>query len=193
MLKGLTSETYDTQHVFRQLLTAMATPGTVQQVDIDLECPGGLYKASGAILLSLLDFDTLFHSDFLPSGDEVQWLSFHTGMPTTRSRQQADFAVIHDNDALIDPSVFKTGSLEFPHKSTTLLVQTRGILNHGRLRLEGPGIETERYLTLKGVKTSFWENRLKMVKALYPMGVDMIFICENRFVAIPRTTKVEIF
>ena len=58
MEKGLHSEVFDSQKVFRQILNAMADPGTIMEIDIDLSCPENLHPASGAILLTILDFET---------------------------------------------------------------------------------------------------------------------------------------
>lgn len=193
MLKGLTSETRDTQYVFRKLLTAMSQPGQIQQLDMDLDCPGKLHMATGAIFLSMLDFDTPLNADISGSSEEIQWLRFHTGMPFTRSRHQSLFAVVTDCDQLYDPAVYNLGSIEDPHRSTTLLVQTWGISENGRLRIQGPGIKNESYITIKGIKESFWINRRELLSASFPLGVDMVFICENRFVALPRTTRLEMF
>lgn len=192
MLRGFKSETVDSQLVFRKLLSAMAHPGTIEQIDIDLICPGHLHNASGAILLSLLDYETPLWSDLENGSKEIQWLKFHTGAPFSHIKSNARFALATDYDHLDDPNLFHPGTLESPDHSATLLIQTRDLDNNGRIRLTGPGIKTDTFVKLAGIKEAFLNKRLKMNK-MYPLGVDIIFICENRFLALPRTTVLEVY
>ena len=191
MLKGLLSETRDTQTVFRKLLSAMASPGEIGQVDINLNCPGSLHPASGAILLTMLDYSTPFWSDLENGSKEIQWIRFHTGAPFVHMKSRALFALAVDYDRLVNPDSFNPGTLESPDHSTTLLVQTRGVGHNGRIRLTGPGIPSETYLKLGGIKETFLKRRATLIQD-YPLGIDMIFISDDRFVAIPRTTVMEV-
>jgi len=61
----------------------------------------------------------------------------------------------------------------------------------GRIKLTGPGIKNQAFLKIRGIKETFLHNRAKLYET-YPLGVDMIFVCDRTFVAIPRTTKMEI-
>jgi alpha-D-ribose 1-methylphosphonate 5-triphosphate synthase subunit PhnH len=191
MLKGFESETGDSQLIFRKLLIAMAGPGSIQDMELDMNCPGNLYPASGAILLTLLDFETPFRTDFGNGSRETQWIQFHTGAPVENRAANPLFVLWSDDETLDDPSVFNPGTLVSPEISTTLIVQTRGLENNGRIRLTGPGIQNETHLELKGIKDDFIKARARMTSC-FPLGIDMIFTCENRFVAIPRTTILEV-
>ncbi|CCK81348.1 MULTISPECIES: phosphonate C-P lyase system protein PhnH [Desulfobacula] len=192
MLKGFQSETYDTQYVFRELLSAMAKPGIIKDMELDMACPGNLHMASGAILLALLDFETPLCSDLKNTDQAIQWIRFHTGAPIIRMPNRSLFALYTNLEQLKDPAEFNQGTIESPDQSTTLLIQTSGLENNGRIKLTGPGIQCKTYLNLKGVKDIFLHKRADMINN-YPLGIDMIFIYNNRFVAIPRTTKLEIF
>ena len=191
MLKGFQSETVDSQAIFRKLLSAMAHPGVIEQIDMDMVCPGNLHSAAGAILLTLLDFETPFWSDLSNDSKEIQWVRFHTGAPFVRIKSRSLFGLATDYDRLENPEAFNPGSLASPDHSTTLLVQTRGLDYNGRIRMTGPGIQTETYLKLAGIKERFLNKRQKAIQN-YPLGIDMIFICDSRFVAIPRTTLMEV-
>jgi alpha-D-ribose 1-methylphosphonate 5-triphosphate synthase subunit PhnH len=192
MLSGFESETHDSQFVFRKLLTAMANPGSIKEIDLDIQCPENLHPAAGGILLTLLDFETPFWTDLTKDSNEAQWIQFHTGAPFQRRAADAAFVLCTDYDTLVNPKIFNQGTLASPDRSATLLIQTRGIDNNGKIRLQGPGIQKEVYLKLNGIKQIFLKRRAKMTEH-YPLGVDMIFICDNRFVAVPRTTILEIF
>jgi len=191
MLNGFDSDTFDSQIVFRQVLSAMASPGTILNIGIDLVAPETLHPAAGAILLALLDFETPLWSDLENASPPIQWLRFHTGAPTTFLKQNASFALVTDYDNLEDPVLFNPGTIESPDISTTMIVQTRGLDNTGRIKLTGPGIKNQTFLRINGIRENFWNNRSELFDA-YPLGVDMIFVCDTTLVAIPRTTKVEV-
>ncbi len=191
MLKGFDSEVFDSQAVFRNLLLAMANPGTIAAPDIHLSCPDRLAPGAGALLLTLLDFETVLWSDLDPETPEIKWVHFHTGTRLTPAPDRAGFALFTDSEKLMDPGRFNPGTAASPDLSTTLVIQTRG-LNQGRkLRLTGPGIEKEAFIHYAGIPPEFWENRAIMNQA-YPAGIDMILVHASRITALPRTTKVAV-
>lgn len=191
MQKGFQSETFDSQTIFRKVLDAMANPGQIMEIDIDLAPPEGIHPAAGAILMTLLDFETPLWSDLAHDSEGIQWLRFHTGASFTRMEHNAAFALCTDYDRLGDPEAFNQGTIESPQLSSTLVVQARGIDDRDSLRLTGPGIQTPKFLRVTGIKNQFFRKRARLFET-YPLGVDMIFVCGTVFVAIPRTTSVEI-
>ena len=54
---GFVDPVLDAQSVFRRVLAAMAQPGAIGEIDIDLEPPAPLNAATTAACLSLVDFD----------------------------------------------------------------------------------------------------------------------------------------
>jgi len=191
MQKGFHSETVDSQTVFRAVLDAMANPGKIMEMPIEIDSPKGIAPAAGAVLMTLLDFETPLWSNLEHDSDGIQWLRFHTGAPFTRAKKNAAFALCTDYDQLGDPEDFDLGTIESPQESTTLIVHTRGIDERATLRLSGPGIQTHTHLKLTGVPHKFFQQRAKLFDT-YPLGVDMIFVCDTIFVAIPRTTRLEV-
>jgi hypothetical protein len=81
MKSGFASQTFDSQKVFRTLLDAMASPGEIMTLDVDIDFQEPAHYASGAILLTLMDFETPFWTDLESRNDAVHWLRFHTGAP----------------------------------------------------------------------------------------------------------------
>jgi alpha-D-ribose 1-methylphosphonate 5-triphosphate synthase subunit PhnH len=189
--KGLDSEVFDSQAVFRQLLSAITCPGTITATDIKLSCPDRLHMSAGALLLTLLDFETPFWADLAPDSPEINWLKFHTGAPVTHNTSRAGFALLTDYKNLLDPDQFNPGTMISPDISTTLIIQTRGMDQGRHLRLTGPGIKKETFLHLTGISKDFLERRA-VVNQAYPAGIDMIFVHADQFTALPRTTKTEI-
>jgi len=191
LLKGFENDVFDSQAVFRKILTAMANPGTIVKLDINLKCPCRLYCATGAILLTLLDFETLLWSDFKNLSEEITWTKFHTGAPFARSAKSALFALVSNPDNLNDISIFNKGTLKSPHDSTTLIIQVDSLNNEKKFCLSGPGIKSHAYLGMENIDKII-KNKAIDFNDNYPMGLDMIFVCRNRFAVIPRTTKVEV-
>ena len=191
MLKGFVSDIFDSQAIFRKLLTAMANPGTLMNIGMDMTCPDPLHPASGAVLLTLMDFETPLWSDIESFSEGVQWLRFHTNAPNVRLKQHSLFALCTDVDTLEDPGLFNPGTIESPDASTTLIVQTKGISDAGRIRLSGPGIKAPKFLHLNGIPDEFIKHRSKLCLS-YPLGVDMIFVHDRTLTALPRTTQAEV-
>jgi len=55
---GFSDPVSQSQLVFRHLLDAMARPGTIETIDLDIEGPETLDLAATAIALALVDFET---------------------------------------------------------------------------------------------------------------------------------------
>jgi len=191
MQKGFDSEVFDSQAVFRHLLLAMACPGTITTTGIRLSCPERIQSGAGALLLTLLDFETLFWADLELDTAEIRWLHFHSGARLTHAPSECGFGLFTDCDKLMDPARFNPGTVESPDLSTTLIIQTRGMDESRQLRLTGPGIEKDTFIHIAGIPRDFWENRTSVNQA-YPAGIDMVFVHNHRFTALPRTTKIEV-
>jgi alpha-D-ribose 1-methylphosphonate 5-triphosphate synthase subunit PhnH len=191
LMKGWDSEVFDSQTVFRRLLTAMAYPGTITGMGITLSCPDRMHPSAGALLLTLMDFETPFWTDLATDSSEVRWLTFHTGAPVTSDPSQAAFALITDCTLPFKLDQFNPGTVISPDRSTTLIIQTQGMAEGNQLRITGPGIQKQTGLTLTGITTDFWEKRTRVNQAC-PMGIDVIFVHKDRFCALPRTTQAEI-
>ncbi len=191
LMKGLDSEVLDSQTVFRHLLNAMAYPGTISGTGIALSCPEQIYPSAGALLLTLMDFETPFWADLAPDSPEVGWLRFHTGAPLTFDPFQAAFALITDTSHSIELNRFNPGTVTSPDQSTTLVIQAQGMSHGEQLQLSGPGIPKPTGLILTGIDRDFWEHRT-LINQACPTGIDMVFVHKDRFCALPRTTQTEI-
>ncbi len=189
--KGFSNEVFDSQKVFRKLMLSMAYPGTISTTAIDLPCPDRLFRATGALLLTLLDFETPLWADLDPDSQEIRWLHFHTGAELTTEITRAGFTLFTDCEQLLDPGRLNPGTVESPDISTTLIIQTHGVTPGRRLRVTGPGIEAEIFIQIDGIQETFWEKR-SIVNQAYPAGIDMIFVHEDRFAAFPRTSEIEV-
>ena len=177
---GFTDVPVQSAQSFRQIMTAMAQPGTICDVT-GAQPPAPLSQAAGVVILTLCDPETPVF--LAPSVDTLAvrtWITFHTGAPFTQAAQ-ATFAVgIWDEMPL---AVFPVGTADYPDRSTTLIVELSGLTATGAT-LCGPGIKDTARLSLPDV-SAFQRNA-----RLFPQGLDFMFTCQNRLAALPRTTRV---
>jgi len=167
------------QQVYREVLECMARPGRLGAIDEALtEAPATL-----AVIATLVDDAVTFADpggllsdaaraplDFRPEGDAC-----------------ADYVLL---DGALPPAVSpRLGSLVAPESSTTLLVQVAGLDQGTALYLSGPGIKDEARLYVDGLHPDWLSARARWV-GTFPRGVDLILFTANRFVALPRTTRI---
>lgn len=185
---GFMDQALESQQVFRKLLSAMSYPGRIEKLDGTITPPYPLYMASGAICLTLLDYETPLWSDLNPDGDAMTWIRFHTGCPLVEEPSKAGFALITKCDKLPPVSQFAAGSAESPELSTTLILQLNGFAAGHSLKLAGPGIKTATVINLKGPSDNFFQERSECNR--FPSGVDIIFTYRNKLSAIPRSIQI---
>jgi len=167
---------------FRAVMRAMARPGTIEQIT-GARPPAPLSNAAGAVILTLCDPETPVHLAGAADTSAVRdWITFHTGAPLVE-RARASFA-LGTWQALLPLDSYPIGTAEYPDRSTTLIVEMPQLSQTGA-RLTGPGIATTAALSLPDI-AAFQQNT-----ALYPLGLDFLFTCENHLAALPRSTRVE--
>ena len=182
-------EVFDTQKVYRLLLTAMSNPARVVNIKQYADKLYGENPEMLAFAMMLLDNEVGFSAcDDSALSNEIVFLT----LSRKETIENADYIFVTDCAALETAiKSAKCGTLSDPHKSATVIVENSGSKTC-RLRLYGPG--------LKGV-TEFWTTDI-VKKALdirdgqfyeYPQGVDFVFVSESGEVfAIPRLTRREV-
>jgi alpha-D-ribose 1-methylphosphonate 5-triphosphate synthase subunit PhnH len=179
---GFTEAPVQSARAFREILEAMARPGTIRRVS-GATPPAPLSIAAGVALLVLTDPTTRLHLAGSADCAAVRdWVAFHIGAPLSAA-EDADFAV-GTWEALQPVSRFKIGQPDYPDRSATLIVEVDRLVNHGPC-LTGPGIETAAWLNLPET-AAFRANR-----ALFPLGFDTLFTAGDRLAGLPRSTRVE--
>jgi alpha-D-ribose 1-methylphosphonate 5-triphosphate synthase subunit PhnH len=167
---------------FRQVMEAMARPGTIRQV-AGAEAPEPLSIAASVVLLTLTDVTTPLHLAGAADCPAVRdWIAFHIGTPLVAA-EDAEFAVGTWAD-LQPVSRFRVGAPDYPDRSATLIVETDRLVNHGPA-LTGPGIAMAAWLSLPET-AAFRANR-----ALFPLGFDCLLTSGDRLAGLPRSTRVE--
>jgi alpha-D-ribose 1-methylphosphonate 5-triphosphate synthase subunit PhnH len=194
---GFADPVLESQAAFRGCLAALATPGTVVSLGTEMDALPELDAAAGALLLALLDQDTrLWISPGFATEHVATTLKFHTGCSFAASPGEADFALVRSAKELPPLDAFSAGSVEYPERSATVVLQVPAILDTGwrhdevGWRLSGPGIRDEVRLSVPALGDAFleqWERN----QARFPRGVDMFFCSGERLCGLPRTTRIE--
>jgi alpha-D-ribose 1-methylphosphonate 5-triphosphate synthase subunit PhnH len=179
------------QAVFRTVMEAMARPGQARPLPSRLAAPPPLRPTAAAVALTLLDFETpLWLDQGLAAAREVApWFRFHTGAPLTADPAQAIFAFLSDPVAMPAFEAFSPGSLEYPDRSTTLVVQVASFDHGEELTLSGPGIVGTRRFSAAPLPSDF-RARLIANREMFPRGVDLILVTPDAVAALPRSVRV---
>lgn len=155
---------------FDALMRAVAEPGLTRQ----------LPDAGPAVIAqTLLDRETTAHAD-----DPAVLAGTGTRLAPM---ERADY-VFAPATAEVAGRLY-TGDLLYPDAGATLIAPAT--LGSGiRLRLTGPGIETQRIVQVGGIDPAFWGARRAVLR--YPLGFDLILIDGATIIALPRSTTIEV-
>lgn len=184
---GFGDPVLDSQAAFRAILDAMAHPGRIDSLAVELDPPAPLAPASLAVMLSLCDHETPLWLDDAAAGFATS-LRFHCGSPLVKAADKAAFALCCG--PLPALSGFAPGTAEYPEHSTTVICQVSALGRGVPLSLHGPGIEGRTTLAVSGLPNDFcaqWQAN----GALFPQGVDIILTEGHRLAALPRSVKIE--
>ena len=179
------------QAVFRTVMEALARPGLPRPLASKLSVPSPLSKTAAAVALTLLDYETPFWLDhgLAAAGEVAAWLTFHTGAPQTTDSARATFGFVSDPAAMPPFDAFSSGSLEYPDRSTTLIVQVASIEHGDALALSGPGIAGTRRFSAQPLPPDF-RARLVANRETFPRGLDLILVTQDAVAALPRSVRV---
>jgi alpha-D-ribose 1-methylphosphonate 5-triphosphate synthase subunit PhnH len=179
------------QTVFRTVMEAFARPGRPRPLSSALSAPLPLSTTAAAVALTLLDYETPFWLDpGLAAADEVAaWLKFHAGAPLTTQSKQAAFGFVCDPAAMPAFEAFSPGSLEYPDRSTTLVLQVASFGQGEELLLSGPGIAGTTSFSAQPLPADF-RARLIANREMFPRGIDLILVSADAVAALPRSIRV---
>ncbi len=177
------------QRTFRTLLDAMARPGAVYQLALP---PGETPEF--AVCMALLDFEVTYCSTADDARAEAldRRIALEIGCQHTSFAESA-FVVSYGALPAAAWPVLRRGTLAYPDRGATIIYVVDALGPTTRdsestsLALSGPGIESERYLTVGGLAASEFQQ-FAATSRDYPMGVDAILLDPRGQVAcLPRS------
>lgn len=184
---GFADAAADAQTSFRAALQALSMPGLPVPCGVATPAVPGLMPATVALLLALTDHETPV---WWAAAEPAPWLQFHTGAPRAATPAQAHFAVCPRGLGWPALEAFCPGSDASPERSTTLLVELASWQGGAPQRCSGPGFREPRTLRLDGLPAGFWAQ-WRDNHARFPSGVDLIFVCGDQLMGLPRTTVAD--
>jgi len=188
--RAVTARHFADQAVFRAVMDAMARPGRVNPLAaLPAEWPAPLNAGAAAVALCLADFETpVWLDDAARDGDAAAWLRFHTGARITGEPREAAFAFVTDTRNAPDFQAFAPGTLDYPDRSTTFILQVETFGSGTTRMLAGPGIPDTAAFSASPLPDDF-DARLAANHALAPLGVDFILVSPSAVAALPRSTR----
>lgn len=190
LLPAWTDGVHASQATFRCVLSALAEPGMRKTMPVRIDGPAPLAPATTALCLALMDFETPVWRDAAAATPAVaSYLRFHCGCPLVGDRSQAGFGIVADPGRIL-LNEFSQGTMDYPDRSCTLVIQLPGFDGGPVRTLSGPGIERTRTLLVDGLPDDFdvqWHEN----NSTFPLGVDIIFCCGDEIIGLPRTTCIQ--
>jgi alpha-D-ribose 1-methylphosphonate 5-triphosphate synthase subunit PhnH len=187
---GFEEPVFDAQSIFRDVMSAFAAPGTIIDISAKAHPPSPLTTEAGMIAIALLDHETPVWCDQVLSSPAIaSWLRFHTGAPITDDANEAAFAFVSDPARMPSLASFAQGSSEYPDRSTTVIVAVETLSARRGANLEGPGIASPIRLAPHPLPPTFWDQA-RANHALFPRGVDMLFVSAGKIAALPRSSRI---
>lgn len=188
---GFPDPVRQSQAVFRQVMDAVARPGTPADLSPCPTPPAGLAAAAGAVALTLFDFETPVWLDPALGAEAGDWLRFHCGCPLVTDPAQAAFAIVVDAPHAPPLAAFHQGDAKYPDRSTTVLLQVAALDGGEPVTLRGPGIRNEAKLAPTGLPGDFWDQ-VQTNHMQFQFGVDLLLVAGSELIGLPRSTRVEI-
>lgn len=188
--QGFQNEPLEASSLFRVLLDAMARPGTIHSLPVEMESFDSLNKGAMLSILTLSDHESPVWLDEKTNTQDVQSLvQFHCSAPLVQEKRKAMFAVFAEMPDENDLADFDIGTSDYPDASATLIIQVKNLSNEAGVTLTGPGIKSKTQLKVDGLDGSFWAW-IKRNNARFPLGIDVILTTDRALAALPRSVQV---
>ncbi len=179
------------QATFREVLQAMSRPGIPVRLSQHPAAPPELPGALATIALTLCDYETPIWIDEELSRHAAvrRYLSFNTGAPIAGCPSEASFALCTSAQSMPRFAQFAQGTLEYPDRSTTVIAMIEALSGGPSVALEGPGIDGRISIAPIPLPIDFSE-RLKCNREMFPRGIDLVLVCGDQIVGLPRSVRV---
>jgi alpha-D-ribose 1-methylphosphonate 5-triphosphate synthase subunit PhnH len=186
----LSNSVFAAQATFRAVLDAMACPGTIHEIEV-AAAPSPLSATAAAIAMTLCDHDTPVWLDetLRASAPLTEWLRFHCGSPVVDNPRDAAFSFVSAAPELPPFACFNIGTLDYPDRSTTIVIQVASLRSGRSLTLTGPGIPGRRSFRVNPMPEDF-PSQLAVNRGRFPCGVDLLLVADGEVAALPRSVRL---
>lgn len=178
------------QHAFRELLDAMARPGTIHTA-ASAEEDG---RPAGVTLLeALLDHEVSFA--VVPPNAEVEGLVLRLTGSYLAGTRIADYILAEGDGIVAALEEASEGKPEYPDWGATVLAVVNTISagpgQGARLDLRGPGIQDTRSVWVDGFSADARATFAARNREV-PLGVDVVLVArDGTFTCLPRYTVIQ--
>jgi alpha-D-ribose 1-methylphosphonate 5-triphosphate synthase subunit PhnH len=188
---GFADPVFDSQSVFRAVLSALSRPGLPVPLATALAPPAPLTPELAAVALALADPDAPLWLDASLSGVPAvaAYLRFHTGAPIVPDPADAAFALVAESLQAPSFGELATGDDLYPDRSTTLVVAVESLAGGLPMRLRGAGIRQDVTVSASPLPERFVEG-IRANAATFPRGIDCLLVSGGQVVGIPRSSRV---
>jgi alpha-D-ribose 1-methylphosphonate 5-triphosphate synthase subunit PhnH len=188
---GFTDPVFDSQSVFRAVLSALSRPGLPAPLAAALAPAAPLTPELAAVALALADPDAPLWLDRSLSRIPAvaAYLRFHTGAPIVSNPADAAFALVADPSQAPGFGELATGDDLYPDRSTTLVVAVASFTGGLPMRLRGPGIRQDVTVSASPLPDCFVDS-IRANAATFPRGIDCLLVSGGQVVGIPRSSRV---
>ena len=182
---------HDGQKVFRELLGAMANPGTRKEIKEQTEKFEEIYAPLTAIGCTLLDNEETMYVEKNPAlSQELHNLTL--SRPGKLSEADYVFLSSEMNYATLREILknVKKGSYADPQQSATIVILCQELIGTAQMTLEGPGIDGAYRTQVNQYIKRIIELRQEL-DIEYPLGIDLVFTDPaGEIMCIPRLCRV---
>jgi phosphonate C-P lyase system protein PhnH len=176
--------------VFGVAWDALRFPGMRHRIpETPTEVPG-LYPATVALCHALLNPRHTLWIDQLEHTLLRQWCRHRTIGRLVTNPETADFTLVTTPSRMPALYHLNIGDGSDPATATTLLIQVTAFDPKGELLWSPKDSAASHQARVEGLPSSFWRQREELQEML-PWGIDIFFIHDHSFVALPRSLPVK--
>ena len=180
----------DTAAAFRLLMDCYANPGRVN--DFRQLCAGLDSADPLALLISIILLDNEVTFEMIGDESIAQEISELTGCERESSGRAEYIFITGTADAEKREELLKNcrrGSFESPNESATLIVCGGDPADGESLTLSGFGLNGDKLISAPA-ETAAWLRAIGTCNFEYPLGVDVVALCDNKTAfCVPRLVK----
>ena len=183
---------HDTQKVFREMLSALANPGTIGSITDEVKKFDRKEGALAILGCVVLDNEKSMYVEKNPRLEEI---IHDLTLCREESLENADYIFLSSemNYASIE-EIFKNvkwGTYADPQESATIFIFCNSMEGTEPVVLSGPGVDGVKMIKTNSYIKNILEIRQKL-KIEYPLGIDLFLLTEDgKIMGIPRLCKMD--